>query len=82
MYKEAGIEAEACAALVCQNIVNFVKSSALNTRLFKHLCEDTDANHTNLLYYTAVRWLSAEKFLARFFELRMEIKKFLDDQKN
>ena len=33
-------------------IVNYVKSSALNTRLFSKLCKDMDANHTALLYHT------------------------------
>lgn len=38
--------------------VNFIKSSALNSRLFKLLCEEMNADHKNLLYYTQVRWLS------------------------
>ncbi|KAI6649935.1 protein ZBED8-like [Oopsacas minuta] len=36
-------------------IVNFVKSSAVNTRLFRNLCLDMDAAHMNLLYHTEVR---------------------------
>ena len=39
-------------------IVNFVKSSALHTLLIRNLCEDMGSEHTNLLYYTKVRWLS------------------------
>ena len=39
-------------------VVNYVKSSALNTRLFSKLCSDMDADHTALLYQTQVRWLS------------------------
>ena len=31
-------------------VVNYVKSSALNTRLFSKLCKDMDADHTALLY--------------------------------
>ncbi|XP_045121984.1 protein ZBED8-like [Portunus trituberculatus] len=34
------------------NIVNYVKGSALNTRLFRELCRDMDANHTALLFHT------------------------------
>ena len=39
-------------------VVNYVKSSALNTRLFSKLCKDMDADHSALLYHTQVRWLS------------------------
>ena len=39
-------------------VVNYVKSSALNTRLFSKFCKDMDADHTALLYHTQVRWLS------------------------
>ena len=41
-------------------LVNFVKASALNTRLFQWLCEDTNAEHCKLLYNTEVRWLSKD----------------------
>jgi hypothetical protein len=59
------------------SVVNYVKGSALNVRLFKTLCEDFESDHSILLYYTAVRWLSAGAFLARFFELREEVEQFL-----
>ncbi|KAI6658782.1 hypothetical protein LOD99_15107 [Oopsacas minuta] len=39
-------------------IVNFIKSSALNTRLFRELFEDMTASHQTLLFYTQVRWHS------------------------
>ena len=39
-------------------IVNFVKTSALNTRLFARLCADLGSDHTCLLFHTEVRWLS------------------------
>ena len=38
--------------------VNCVKNVALNTRLFRKLCSEMNAEHLNLLYYTRVRWLS------------------------
>lgn len=50
-------------------IVNVIKSKALNSRLFKSLCEDMDSIHLNLLYHTEVRWLSRGKVLERLFEL-------------
>ena len=39
-------------------IVNFVKTSALNTRLFANLCADLGSDHKCLLFYIEVRWLS------------------------
>ena len=48
-------------------VVNYVKSSALNTRLFSKLCEDMDADHAALLYHTQVRWLSKGNMLSRIF---------------
>ena len=47
-------------------VVNYVKSSALNTRLFSKLCKDMDADHTALLYHTQVRWLSKGNMLSYF----------------
>ena len=41
-------------------VVNYVKSSALNTRLFSKPCK--------------VRWLSKGNMLSRIFELREEVK--------
>ena len=58
-------------------VVNYVKSSALDTRLFSKLCKDMDADHTALLYHTQVRWLSKGNMLSRIFELREEVKLFL-----
>ncbi|XP_065658953.1 protein FAM200C-like [Hydra vulgaris] len=40
-------------------LVNHIKSSAFNTRLFTKFCSDLDAEHNKLLFYTSVRWLSA-----------------------
>ena len=62
-------------------IVNFMKSSSLHTRLFRKLCEDMESEHKNLLYYTKVRWLSKGNVLSRVFELRDELKIYLNDTK-
>ena len=50
-------------------IINHVKVHALNSRLFTQLCEEMDAEHTRLLLYTEMRWLSKDGSLARVFEL-------------
>ena len=59
-------------------IVNFIKKSATTSRLFKQFCKEMDSDHETLLYYTAVRWLSKGNVVTHFFELRTEIKLFLE----
>ena len=39
-------------------IVHFIKEHALQTRLFRDLCKEIDAEYTDLLYHNDVRWLS------------------------
>ena len=56
--------------------INHIKVHALNSRLFAQLCEK-DAEHTHLLLYTGVRWLSKRRSLARVFELREPLQRFL-----
>ncbi|XP_022823722.1 SCAN domain-containing protein 3-like [Spodoptera litura] len=63
-------------------IVNLIKSSALNTRLFKKLCTEMDSDHETLLFHTEVRWLSKGNMLGRLYELRAEVEIFLGDKKN
>ncbi|CAH2004743.1 unnamed protein product [Acanthoscelides obtectus] len=53
-------------------IVNYIKSSALNSRLFTLLCEDLDPDHKVPLFHTEVRWLSKSNTLARLYELKEE----------
>ena len=40
--------------------------------------KDKDTESQDLPYYTAVEWLSCEKFLSRVFELNKEIHEFLE----
>jgi len=62
------------------SVVNFVKSSALNSRLFSKLCSEMDASYNVLLFHTDVRWLSRGKILKRVFDLRDEIKTFMNQK--
>lgn len=57
-------------------LVNHVKGSALNSRLFKLLCEDFEAEHSVLLFHTHVRWLSRGNVTKRVYELRNELLQF------
>ena len=61
-------------------IVNYVRGRALNHRLFLSLCEDVNQNVNHVLsYHTEVRWLSRNRELNRFLQLRKEIERFLED---
>ena len=65
-----------CVFLVAIKMVNHIKSSALNTRLFQNLCLNMNADHKILLYHTEVRWLSKGNVLRRFLDLNVEVKEF------
>uniref|UniRef100_K7FT67 Uncharacterized protein n=1 Tax=Pelodiscus sinensis TaxID=13735 RepID=K7FT67_PELSI len=58
-------------------VVNHIKSSALNTRLFKRFCLDMGSDFDVLLFHTSVQWLSAGNVLNRVFQLREELDLFL-----
>ncbi|XP_033228014.1 protein FAM200A-like [Belonocnema kinseyi] len=63
-------------------IVNFIKSSSLNRRLFAVLFEELGAEFSQLLYHTEVRWLSRGKVLNRIFYLKDEVCILLSDSKH
>ena len=58
-------------------IINHIEVHVLNSRLFVWLCKEMDAEHTRLLLYTEVRWLSKGRSLARDFELQEPLQRFL-----
>ena len=60
--------------------VHYVKGSALNSRLLKEFCKDISSDHEILLFHCAVRWLSKGNVVGRVFELREELKEFLQLQ--
>ena len=62
---------------VLVKIVNYVKSSALNTRLFWKICQDMESDFEELLFHTPVRWLSAGKIFNRIVTLKEELMEFL-----
>lgn len=62
---------------VLNEVVNFIKSRALNSRLFSKLCSEMGSDYIQLLLHTEVRWLSRGKMLSRLFELHSEVHLFL-----
>ena len=63
---------------VAKKVVKFIKGNDCNTRLFHEMCRDMESDHQQLLYDTEIRWLSSGNMLARVYELRSEIKQFLE----
>ena len=61
-------------------IINFIKSRALNSRLFKNLCIDMDSDYTSLLLHAEVRWLSRGRSMKRLLTLKDEVLIFLTEQ--
>ncbi|XP_072229039.1 zinc finger BED domain-containing protein 5-like [Leuresthes tenuis] len=62
------------------SVVNFIKIRPLKARLFSALCEEMGADHTSVLFHSEARWLSRGKVLSRVFELRAEIRMFLEEE--
>ena len=67
-------------------IVNVIKTSALNSRLFARLCKDVCSEHKCLLFHSEVRRLSRGNMTRRVFELLTFFKEknheFKDDLEN
>ena len=60
------------------HMVNCIKSSALNTRLFRLLCQEFNDDQEALLFHTEVRWLSRGNMLSRVNSLRNEMGEFFE----
>lgn len=58
--------------------MNYIRCHGATRRQFKTFLEELDAEYGELPYHTDVRWLSRGKILHRFFELRDEIREFMD----
>ena len=61
--------------------VNYAKSRALITQIFRKLCAVMGSERLYPFYYTKVRWMSKGNVVAKAFELREELRKFLIMQK-
>lgn len=63
-------------------IINFIKARALNSRIFRLMCEEMGSEYQHLLYHSDIRWLSRGRILARVVSLKTEIEIFLTDKKH
>ncbi|XP_014460030.1 general transcription factor II-I repeat domain-containing protein 2-like [Alligator mississippiensis] len=59
-------------------LVNYIRVKGLNHRQFVPLLEESESEHTDVLYHTNVRWLSLGKVLKSVWKLRTEIGLFLN----
>nr|XP_021321998.1 LOW QUALITY PROTEIN: general transcription factor II-I repeat domain-containing protein 2B-like [Danio rerio] len=71
--------------LPCDNVmsvvlkcVNLIRSRRLKHRSFRAFLEEMESEYGDVLYFTEVRWLSRGNVLKRFFELREEVKAFME----
>lgn len=54
-------------------MINNIKMSALNSRIFSLICAELESEHDKLLLHADVRWLSRGRTLSRLYELRKEL---------
>ena len=59
--------------------VNYIRSRSLQHRQFRAFLEEIESTYGDVLYFTEVRWLSRGNVLKRFFDLRAELKRFMED---
>ncbi|CAI6345821.1 unnamed protein product [Macrosiphum euphorbiae] len=79
MVKTVPAELKSVLSLVV-NMVNFVKSRALKTRLLKEMCHKAGSKYDTLVLHTEIRWLSKGKVLQRFYELKNELSKLFSTE--
>ncbi|XP_073714015.1 general transcription factor II-I repeat domain-containing protein 2B-like [Misgurnus anguillicaudatus] len=59
--------------------INYIRSRSLQQHQFQAFLEEIESTYSDVLYFTEVRWLSRGNVLKRFFELRAEVKRFMED---
>ena len=61
-------------------IINFIKTQPLQSKVFKALCEDMGTHQMTLLLHTEVRWLS-RNVLVKMVELIKELQFYFLEHK-
>ncbi len=59
--------------------INYIRSRSLQHHQFRAFLEEIESAYGDVLYFTEVRWLRRGNVLKRFFELRSEVKRFMED---
>ena len=59
-------------------IINHIRSRSLKHRQLRAFLEEIESAYEDVLYFIEARWLSRGKVLKRFFELRAEVKAFME----
>jgi len=60
--------------------VTFIRARRLNHRQFQDYLKIMEADSGDVVYFSEVRWLSRGKMLKRFYDLRNEIKSFMESK--
>ncbi|XP_074513446.1 general transcription factor II-I repeat domain-containing protein 2A-like [Sebastes fasciatus] len=58
--------------------INQIRSRGLKHRQFRAFLQEMESEYEDVLYFTEVRWLSRGNVLKRLFELRAEVKAFME----
>ncbi|XP_065818648.1 general transcription factor II-I repeat domain-containing protein 2 [Labrus bergylta] len=59
--------------------INYIRSRGLQHRQFRAFLEEIESVYSDVLYFTDVCWLSRGNVLKRFFELRAEVRRFMEN---
>ncbi|MBN3299698.1 GTD2B protein, partial [Amia calva] len=59
--------------------INYIRSLGLQHRQFHAFLEEIESAYGDVLYFTEVCWLSRGCVLKRFFDLRTEVKTFMEE---
>jgi hypothetical protein len=57
-------------------IVNFIKTSSVMSRVSEILCLEMGSEHSHLSLHAEIRWMSRGRVLRMLFELRREVHAF------
>ena len=60
--------------------VNYIRAQGLNHRQLRAFLEYPDCNYPDVVYFSAVCWLSRVATLKRLWNLRQDIKLFLESK--